>query len=80
MVNSYKAKIFNVHLYFNELSIDMSHFDVVETFIISTRLRMSTFSVFVNFLEDVTRYKCEIFRVYLLFNDLSNGVSFVYVA
>ena len=37
-------------------------------------------SVFANFLEDVNRYKVENFRVYITFNKLSNGISFVYVA
>ena len=35
---------------------------------------------FCQFLEDVNRYKVENFRVYLLFNKLSNSISFVYVA
>ena len=35
---------------------------------------------FCQFLEDGNRYKVEIFRVYITFNDLSNGESFVYVA
>ena len=30
---------------------------------------------FVNFLDDYNRYKIEIFRVYLLFNELFNDVS-----
>ena len=41
---------------------------------------MSTYAVFVNFLEDGNRYRAEIFRVYLTFNKLSNDVSFVLVA
>ena len=41
---------------------------------------MSTYTVFVDFLEDGNRYKAENFRVYLLFNGLSNGISFVFVA
>ena len=41
---------------------------------------MSTYTVFVEFLEDYNRYKFEIFRVYLTFNELSNDVSFVFVA
>ena len=41
---------------------------------------MSTYTVFVNFLEEYYRYKFEIFRVYLTCNGLSNDVSFVYVA
>ena len=65
---------------FNELSNDISFVYVAQTFIISTCLRMSTFSVFVNFLKDGDRYKAENFRVYITFNDLSNGISFIYVA
>ena len=41
---------------------------------------MTSFSVFVNFLEDGNRYKAEIFRVYLTFNEQSNDTSFVFVA
>ena len=41
---------------------------------------MSTFWVFVNFLEDYNGYKVEIFGVYLLFNELSNDVSHFVVA
>ena len=41
---------------------------------------MSTFPVFVNFLEDGNRYKVENFSVYITFNELSNGISFVFVA
>ena len=35
---------------------------------------------FCQFLKDGDRYKVENFRVYLLFNKLSNDISFVYVA
>ena len=62
--NRYKAEIFNVHLYFNKLSNDISHFDVAQNFTISTCLRMSTYTDFSNFLEDYKRYKSENFRVY----------------
>ena len=34
---------------------------------------------FCQFLEDYNRYKVEIYREYLLFNKLSNGISFVFV-
>ena len=40
---------------------------------------MSTYTFFVNFLEEYYRYKVEIFSVYITFNELSNGISFVYV-
>ena len=40
---------------------------------------MSTYAVFVNFLEDGNRYRAEIFRVYITFNGVSNDVSFVFV-
>ena len=35
---------------------------------------------FVNFIGNGNRYKFENFSVYTTFNDLSNGISFVYVA
>ena len=41
---------------------------------------MSTYTDFVNFLEDGDRYMAEIFSIYLTFNKLSNGISFVFVA
>ena len=41
---------------------------------------MSTFTDFVNFLEDGNRYKVEIFSVYLTFKELSDDISFVFVA
>ena len=41
---------------------------------------MSTFSVFVNFLEDYNKYKAENFSVNITFNDLSNDISYVVVA
>ena len=62
--NRYKAENFTIHLYFNRLSNDISHNAVAQNFIISTCLRMSTYTDFVNFLEDFNRYKAEIFRVY----------------
>ena len=40
---------------------------------------MSTYTVFVNFLEEYNRYKVEIFSVYSAFNKLSNGISFKFV-
>ena len=61
--NNYKVEIFSVYLTFNDLSNDISHFVLGQTFIISTCLRMSTFSVFVKLLEDYNRYGAEIFRV-----------------
>ena len=78
--NRYKAEIFRVNLVFNKLSNDISLMFVAQNFSISTCLRMSTFWVFINFLEDGNRYKSENFRVYLLFNELSNDISFVFVA
>ena len=36
---------------------------------------MSTFSIFVTFLEDYNRYRAEIFSVNITFNGLSNDVS-----
>ena len=41
---------------------------------------MSTFSVFVNFLEDYNRYKAETFSVNITFDDLSNDISHFVVA
>ena len=41
---------------------------------------MSTFSVFVNFLEDYNRYKAENFSDNIFFNDLSKDISHVVVA
>ena len=41
---------------------------------------MSTFWVFVNFLEDGNKYKAKIFRVYSTFNKVSNGISHFVVA
>ena len=76
----YKVEIFSVYITFNGLSNDISFVYVAQNFIICTCLRMTSFWVFVNFLEDGNRYKVEIFRVYITFNDLSNGESFVYVA
>ena len=38
------------------------------------------FLFFVNFLEEYYRYKVEIFSVYITFNELSNDISFVFVA
>ena len=78
--NRYKIEIFSVYLTFNELPNDISFVFVTQNFIICTCLRMSTYTVFVNFLEDYNRYKVEIFRVYLLFNVLSNDISHFVVA
>ena len=78
--NRYEAEIFSVYITFNELSNDISHFVVAQNFVISTCLRMSTYTVFVNFLEDYNRYNVEIFRVYLTFNELSNDISHFVVA
>ena len=41
---------------------------------------MSTFWVFVNFLEDYNRYRSENFSVNITFNKLFNGISFVFIA
>ena len=79
-VNRYKVENFRVYITFNRLSNDISFVYVAQNFIICTCLRMTSFWVFANFLEDGNRYKVEIFRVYITFNDLSNGESFVYVA
>ena len=62
--NRYEAEIFSVYITFNGLSNDISFVFVAENFIISTCLRMSTYTVFVNFLKDYNRYNVEIFRVY----------------
>ena len=62
--NRYKAENFSLYTTFNDLSNGISFVFVAQNFVISTCLRMSTFSIFVNFLEDGDRYKVEIFRVY----------------
>ena len=41
---------------------------------------MSTYTDFINFLKDYNRYKSDIFSVYLTFKELSDDISFVYVA
>ena len=41
---------------------------------------MSTFWVFVNFLEDYNKYRAENFRVNITFDDLSNDVSHFVIA
>ena len=41
---------------------------------------MSTFWVFVNFLEEYNRYNVESFRVYITFDELSYDITFVFVA
>ena len=76
----YKVEIFSVYITFNGLSNDISFVYVAQNFIICTCLRMSTYTVFVNFLEEYYRYKVEIFRVYLTFDGLSNDISSVFVA
>ena len=63
--NRYEVDIFSVHLYFNELSNDISHFVVSQNFIISTCLTMLTYIDFINFLEDYNRYRAENYNVYL---------------
>ena len=40
--NRYKAEIFSVNITFDDLTNDVSHYDVAQNFIISTCLRMST--------------------------------------
>ena len=79
-VNRYKVEIFSVYLTFNRLSNNISFVYVAQNFVIYTCLRMSTFWVFVNFLEDGNRYKAKIFRVYSTFNKVSNGISHFVVA
>ena len=64
--NRYEVDIFSVHLYFNELSKNISHIVVAQNFIISTCLRMSTYTDFVNFLEEFNRYEAEILTSYLI--------------
>ena len=41
---------------------------------------MSTYTDFVNFLEDGNRYRAEIFRVHWFFKELSNDISHFVVA
>ena len=77
--NRYKAEIFSVYTTFNDLSNGISSIIVAQNFIISTCLRMSTYTDFINFLKDYNRYKSENFSVYITFNGLSNDVSFVFV-
>ena len=60
----YKVKNISVYSTFNKLSNDISFVFVTQNFIICICLRMTSFSVFANFLEDGNRYKVEIFRVY----------------
>ena len=78
--NRYKVEIFRVYLTFNDLSNGISFVFVAENFVICTCLRMSTYTVFVNFLEEFNRYKAENFRVYITFNELSNDISHFVVA
>ena len=77
--NRYRAEIFSVYSTFNKLSNGTSFVSVTSIFIICICLRMSTYTDFVNFLEDGNRYRAEIFSVYSTFNKLSNGISFVFV-
>ena len=62
--NRYRAEIFSVYLTFNKLSNDISHFVIAQNFVISTCLRMTSFWVFIKFLEDGNRYKAENFSVH----------------
>ena len=78
--NRYRAEIFSVYLTFNKLSNGISFVFVTQNFIICTCLRMSTYTDFVNFLEDYNRYRAEFFRVNITFNDLFNDISHVVVA
>ena len=41
---------------------------------------MSTYTIFVNFLEDYNRYRADFFRVNITFDDLSNDISLIFVA
>ena len=63
-----------------ELSKNISHSVVVQNFTICTCLRMSTYTDFVNFLEEYNRYEAEIFSVYITFDELSYDITFVFVA
>ena len=78
--NRYKSENFSVYSTFNKLSNGISFVFVTQNFIICTCLRMTSFWLFINFLEDGNRYRAEIFSVYSTFNKLSNGISFVFVA
>ena len=62
--NRYKVENFRVYLVFNEVSNDISFVFVAQNFVISTCLRMSTYTEFINFLKDYNRYKAEIFSIY----------------
>ena len=62
--NKYEIENFSVYLTFNKLSNDISHFVIAQNFVISSCLRMTSFPVFVNFLEDGNRYNVEIFTVH----------------
>ena len=59
--NRYRVENFSVHLYFNELSNDISHFDVAQNFLIFTCLSKV---LTINFLENGNRYNVDIFSVY----------------
>ena len=41
---------------------------------------MSTYTDFINFLEEYNRYNVEIFRVYITCDELSYDITFVFVA
>ena len=41
---------------------------------------MSTYTDFVNFLEEYNRYRAEFFRVNITFDDLSNDISLIFIA
>ena len=58
--NRYEVEVFRVHLFFDGLLNDISHFAVAQNFIISTCLSKVLTT---NFLEDGNRYKVENFRV-----------------
>ena len=62
--NRYNVETFRVYITFNELSNDILFVFGAQNFVISTCLRMSTYTVFVNFLEEYYRYKAEIFSIY----------------
>ena len=78
--NRYRAEIFSVNITFDELSNDISHFIVAQNFIISTCLSYVDIYCFCQFFEEYNRYRAEIFRVYITFNELSYDISFVFVA
>ena len=64
--NRYKVQIFSVNITFNGLSNDISHFVVAQNFVMSSCLSkvLTINTERVNFLENVKRYKVEIFSVH----------------